>query len=163
MIAVREAGPDDLEAILAIYNDAVVNTTAVYDYVPRLMEAQVQWFDAKRASSLPVLVGDEGGQVAGFTSYGPFRPWPAYAHTVESSIYVAPGWRGRGVGTCLLGPLIETARARSLHAMVAGVDATNDASLRLHRRFGFEQVGHLRQVGWKFERWLDLVFLERLL
>jgi phosphinothricin acetyltransferase len=163
MIAVREAGPGDLEAILAIYNDAVVNTTAVYDYAPRLMEAQVQWFETKRANNLPVLVADEHGEVAGFTSYGPFRPWPAYAYTVESSIYIAPGRRGRGIGTLLLDPLIEIARARKLHAMMAGVDATNDASLRLHRKLGFEEVGYLRQVGWKFERWLDLVFLERLL
>jgi L-amino acid N-acyltransferase YncA len=163
MIEVREAEPGNLDAILAIYNDAVIHTTATYDYEPRTMDAQRQWFEAKRAQSFPVLVGLEAGDVAGFASYGPFRPWAAYLHTVESSIYVAPERRGRGVGTAILGPLIELARARGLHAIVAGIDAANAASLKLHAKLGFEKVAHFRQVGWKFERWLDLVFLERIL
>jgi L-amino acid N-acyltransferase len=162
MIEVRDAGPGDLEAILAIYNDAVINTTATYDYEPRGMDAQRQWFEAKRAQSFPVLVGLEAGVVAGFASYGPFRPWAAYLYTVENSIYVAPQRRGRGVGTAILGPLIDIAGSRGLHVMVAAIDATNEASLKLHAKFGFEPVGHFRQVGWKFERWLDLVFLERI-
>lgn len=162
MIEVRDAEPGDLEAILAIYNDAVINTTATYDYEPRGVDAQRQWFEAKRAQNFPVLVGLEAGVVAGFASYGPFRPWAAYLYTVENSIYVAPQQRGRGVGTAILGPLIEIARSRGFHAMVAGIDATNEASLKLHAKFGFEPVGHFRQVGWKFERWLDLVFLERI-
>ena len=162
MIEVREAEPGDLEAILAIYNDAVINTTATYDYEPRSMDAQRQWFAAKRAQGLPVLVGLEAGVVSGFASYGPFRPWAAYLYTVENSIYVTPEQRGRGVGTAILGPLIEIARGRGFHAMVAGIDATNEPSLKLHAKFGFEKVAHFRQVGWKFERWLDLVFLERI-
>ncbi len=163
MVDVRDAETADLEAMLAIYNDAVLNTTAVYDYAPRALDAQATWYGTQRAQDLPVLVAVEAGEVAGFASYGPFRSRPAYLHTVENSIYVAPGKRGRGIGAQLLGPLVETARGRGLHAMVAAIDADNDASLRLHRRFGFEQVGHLRQVGWKFQRWLDLVLLERLL
>jgi L-amino acid N-acyltransferase len=163
VIEVREAAPADLEAMLTIYNDAVVNTTAVYDYAPRSPEAQTTWFESKRNQRHPVLVAVAGQTVVGFTSYGPFRPWPAYQHTVENAIYIAPGHRGRGIGTQLLRPLITIAQQRGYHAMVAGIDATNEASLRLHRKLGFEQVGHFRQVGWKFERWLDLVFLERLL
>jgi phosphinothricin acetyltransferase len=163
MIDVRQAEAQDLDAILAIYNDAVINTTAVYDYVPRTFDAQATWYEAKRAQDLPVLVAVEEGTVAGFASFGPFRPWPAYLHTVESSIYVAPGKRGRGIGGSLLGPLVMTAQERGLHAMIAAIDATNEASLRLHRKFAFEEAGHLRQVGWKFDRWLDLVLLERLL
>jgi L-amino acid N-acyltransferase len=163
VIDVREAAPADLEAILTIYNDAVVNTTAVYDYAPRSLEAQTTWFENKRKECNPVLVAVEADTVVGFTSYGPFRPWPAYQHTVENAIYIAPGHRGRGIGSQLLGPLITIAQQRGHHAMVAGIDAANGASLRLHRKLGFEQVGHFRQVGWKFERWLDLVFLERLL
>ncbi len=159
----REAGEGDLAALLAIYNDAVLHTTAVYDYEPRPVEAQIRWFEAKRAQNLPVLVALDGGTVSGFASYGPFRPWPAYQFTVENSVYVAPDRRGQGVGRRLLGPLIEHARSRRLHAMVAGIDATNEASLRLHRRFGFEQVAYFRQVGWKFERWLDFVCLELIL
>jgi L-amino acid N-acyltransferase len=162
MIEVREAEPGDLEAILAIYNDAVLHTTATYDYEPRTIEAQWQWFETKRAQNLPVLVGVEAGSVAGFASYGPFRSWAAYLYTVENSIYVAPEHRGRGVGAAILGPLVELARARGLHAMVAGIDAANQASLKLHAKFGFEPVAHFREVGWKFERWLDQVFLERI-
>jgi len=162
MIEVREAEPGDLEAILAIYNDAVLHTTATYDYEPRTIEAQQQWLEAKRAANFPVLVGLDRGKVAGFASYGAFRPWAAYLYTVENSIYIAPERRERGIGTAILGPLVELARARGFHAMVAGIDAANAASLKLHAKFGFEKVGHFREVGWKFERWLDLVFLERI-
>ena len=162
MIEVREAETADLDAILAIYNDAVIHTTATYDYEPRTADAQRQWLEAKRAQNFPVLVGIDAGVVSGFASYGPFRPWAAYLHTVENSIYVAPERRARGLGTAILGPLLEIARARGFHAMVAGIDATNEASLRLHAKFGFEKVAHFRQVGWKFGRWLDLVFLERI-
>jgi L-amino acid N-acyltransferase len=162
MIDVREAQVADLEAILAIYNDAVIHTTATYDYEPRSMDAQRQWFKAKRAQDFPVLVGLDAGAVSGFASYGPFQPWAAYLYTVENSVYVAPEKRRRGIGTAILGPLIEIARSRGFHAMVAGIDATNAASLKLHAKFGFERVAHFRQVGWKFERWLDLVFLQRI-
>jgi L-amino acid N-acyltransferase len=163
VIEVRDAAPADLEAILAIYNDAVVNTTAVYDYAPRSLETQTTWLETKRKEHNPVLVAVEAGTVVGFASYGPFRPWPAYQHTVENAIYVAPGRRDRGIGPQLLEPLIAIAQQRGHHAMVAAIEATKEASLRVHRKLGFEEVGHFREVGWKFERWLDLVFLERLL
>jgi len=163
MIDVREAAPADLEAMLTIYNDAVINTTAVYDYAPRSLEAQTTWFENKRNENNPVLVAVEAETVVGFASYGSFRPWPAYRYTVENAIYIAPSHRGRGIGPQLLRPLIAIAQRRGHHAMVAGIDAANEASLRLHRKLGFEQVGHFRQVGWKFDRWLDLVFLQRLL
>jgi len=163
VIEVRAAAEADLAAVLAIYNDAVVNTTAVYDYAPRTLEAERAWFAAKREAGLPVLAAVAEGRVVGFASYGSFRPWPAYLHTVEHSIYVAPEMRGRGVGTALLGPLIERAQAAGLHTMVAGIDAANEASLKLHRKFGFVEAGRMRQVGWKFDRWLDLVFMQRML
>lgn len=163
MIEVRDAAPADLQAMLAIYNDAVVNSTAVYDYAPRTLEVQAAWLEIKRKEQNPVLVAVAAGVVIGFASYGPFRPWPAYQHTVENAIYLAPGHRGRGLGPQLLRPLIAIAQQRGYHAMVAAIDAANEPSLRLHRKLGFEEVGHFRQVGWKFERWLDLIFLERLL
>lgn len=163
MIEVRDAGEEDLAAILAIYNDAVINTTAVYDYAPRSMEGELVWFAAKRDAKLPVLAAVDEGAVVGFASYGPFRPWPAYLHTVENSVYVAPQRRGAGIGTALLGPLIARARSAGFHTMVAGIDASNAASLRLHEKFGFAQAGHFREVGWKFDRWLDLVFLQKML
>lgn len=163
MTLIRNAEDQDLDAILAIYNDAVVNTTAVYDYEPRNAEAQARWFAAKREQGLPVIVAEIGGVVAGFASFGPFRPWPAYLHTVENSVYIAPDRRGQGVGSALIPPLLDLARAKGLHTMVAGIDATNEASLRLHRKFGFEPVGLFKEVGWKFGRWLDLAFLQRML
>lgn len=161
--AVRNAQESDLAAILAIYNDAVLTTTAVYDYKPRTPEDQSAWFRAKLEQRLPVLVADVNGTVAGFGSYGPFRPWPAYLHSVENSLYVAPDWRGRGIGSLLLPALLQHAAGRGLHTMIAGIDAANEASLRLHAKFRFEPVARFREVGWKFERWLDLAFLQRML
>lgn len=162
-VTIRDACTDDLPAMLAIYNDAVLTTTAVYDYQPRTADQQATWFKVKQDQSLPVLIADIGGTVAGFASYGPFRPWPAYLHSVENALYVAPDQRGRGIGSRLLPALIQRAADRRLHTMIAGIDATNAASLRLHAKFGFELVGRFREVGWKFEHWLDLTFLQRML
>jgi phosphinothricin acetyltransferase len=161
-IAIRDAREADLAALLAIYNDAVLTTTAVYDYKPRSAEQQAAWFRAKREQNLPVLVAEEGNTVVGFASYGPFRPWPAYLHSVENSLYVAPDRRA-GIGSLLLPALIRRAADRGLHTMIAGIDATNETSLRLHAKFGFERVAQFREVGWKFERWLDLAFLQLML
>lgn len=162
-IAIRDARDADLDSMLAIYNDAVLTTTAVYDYTPRSRAQQVAWFDSKRAHDLPVLVADEDGAVAGFASYGPFRPWPAYLHSVENSLYIAADRRGQGIGSQLLPALIARASERRLHTMIAGIDAANAASLRLHAKFGFARVAQFREVGWKFERWLDLTFLQLML
>jgi L-amino acid N-acyltransferase YncA len=162
-VAIRDARDADLAAMLAIYNDAVVTTTAVYDYKPRSAEQQVAWFQVKREQNLPVLVAEVGDTVVGFASYGPFRPWPAYLHSVENSLYVAPERRGRGIGSMLLPALIQRAADRGLHTMIAGIDTTNKASLRLHAKFGFARVAQFREVGWTFERWLDLAFLQLML
>lgn len=164
MISIRAAALADSETIRAIYNDAVQNTTAVFDYAPRDEAAQLAWLEMKTNQDLPVLVAtDPTGVVLGYCSYGPFRPWPAYLHTVENAIYVAPGQRGRGIGKALLGPLLEIAQARCLHTVIAGITADNTASLRLHEAFGFKPAGLIREAGWKFERWLDLVFLQKML
>jgi phosphinothricin acetyltransferase len=162
-VTVRDAQEADLAGMLAIYNDAVLTTTAVYDYTPRSADQQAAWFTAKQDQRLPVLVAEVDGTVLGFASYGPFRPWPAYLHSVENSLYVAAGWRGRGIGSRLLPALIRHASDRGLHTMIAGIDATNEASLRLHAKFGFEPAARFREVGWKFERWLDLAFLQLML
>jgi phosphinothricin acetyltransferase len=141
----------------------VLTTTAVYDYNPRSTEQQAAWFQAKREQNLPVLVAEEANSIIGFASYGQFRPWPAYLHSVENSLYVAPERRGQGIGSLLLPALIRRAADRGLHTMIAGIDATNETSLRLHAKFGFERVAQFREVGWKFERWLDLAFLQLML
>lgn len=160
---IRHAVEEDLPGILAIYNDAILHTTAVYDYTPHTIEMRLAWLRAKQESDMPVFVADDAGRIAGFSALGPFRAWAAYRYTVENSIYVGPDDRGRGLGRLLLAPLIEAAHTMGMHAIVAGVDADNQASYRLHRSFGFEEVAHFRQVGYKFDRWLDLKFLELLL
>lgn len=163
MIQIRTATADDADAIRAIYNDAVINTTAVFDYEPRSAEAQLAWLAMKAGQDLPVLVAEQDGAVLGYASYGPFRPWPAYLFTVENAIYVAPDQRGKGIGRQLLGPLLEIARQRGLRSMIAGITVDNAASLRLHEAFGYDRAGLIREAGWKFERWLDLVFLQKML
>lgn len=159
--SVRPARRADLPAILAIYNEAVLHTTASYDLEPVSLESRLAWFDHKCSGGWPVLVIERQGRTVGWSSYGPFRDKPGYRHTVEHSVYVAADARGRGLGTALLNPLIERAGADGHHVMVAGVDADNAGSLRFHERLGFVQVAHFRQVGHKFGRWLDLVFVQR--
>lgn len=163
MIIIREAREADVPALLAIYNHVILHTTAVYTYEPQTLAAREAWYAEKLASGYPVYVAEEAGQVIGFSSYGPFRAWPAYKYTIENSVYVAEGQRGKGIGKLLIRPLIESAHAKEYHAIIAGIDASNDASLRLHASFGFLEVAHFRQVGYKFGRWLDLKFMELLL
>ena len=160
MIDIRHATEQDLPAILDIYNDAIVNTTAVYDYEPHSLDMRRAWFAAKQQQGYPVFVAEENGQVYGFSTLGPFRSWAAYQYSVEHSVYVKVGHRGKGVGKLLMHPLIDHARAVRYHTMIAGIDADNAASIAFHQQFGFEQVAHFRQVGYKFNRWLDLVFMQ---
>lgn len=160
---IRDATLNDAEAIRAIYNDAVLNTTAVFDYTAREPQAQRDWLQMKAEQNLPVLIAEDSGTVLGYASYGPFRPWPAYLYTVENAIYIAPQSRGKGIGAQLLAPLLQVAKERGLRTMIAGITADNAASLRLHEKLGYIQAGVIREAGWKFERWLDLVFLQRML
>ncbi|MCW0232030.1 MAG: GNAT family N-acetyltransferase [Ferrovibrio sp.] len=163
MIRIRDATPDDAEAIRAIYNDAVLNTTAVFDYVAREPQAQRDWLRMKADQKLPVLVAVDDDAVVGYSSYGQFRPWPAFLYTVENAIYIAPDRRGQGIGQKLLDALIAVAAERGLRSMVAAITAENAASLHLHEKLGFARTGLIRDSGWKFDRWLDLIFLQRML
>ena len=163
MVTIRAANEEDLPTLLDIYNHIITNTTAVYHYQPHTMEMRKAWYDGRMKEGLPVFVAEDDGKVVGFSSYGPFRPWPAYKYTMENSVYVADGQRGKGIGKLLMEPLIDHARAHDVHAIIAVIDASNDASVQLHRGFGFEEVGHFREVGYKFGRWLDLTFMELLL
>jgi phosphinothricin acetyltransferase len=163
MIAIRSATENDLPALLDIYNHVILHTTAVYSYRPHTMEARKEWYATKLKDGYPVFVAEEDGRVVGFSSYGPFRAWPAYKYTIENSVYVAEDQRGKGIGKLLIQPLIDAARHQGYHAIIASIDASNESSLRLHRSFGFEEVAQFRQVGYKFGRWLDLKFLELLL
>ena len=160
---IRPASSADLPEILSIYNDAILHTTAVYDYEPHSLAMRQTWFAAKQAAGFPVLVADRAGHVTGFAALGAFRAWEAYRYTAETSIYVAPQSRRQGLGQQLLAHLIEAAEAQEFHALVAGIDAANTVSLDLHAKLGFQEVAHFHQVGYKFDRWLDLKFMERLL
>ena len=162
-VPVRIATENDLPAILAIYNDAIENSTAVFSYVPHTLEMRREWWDAKRKDGFPVLVADANGEVAGFATYGHFRSWPAYKYTVEHSVYTAPPFRRQGIAHNLMLALLERARAQEYHAVIGGVVAENAASIRLHQSLGFAEVAHFREVGFKFGRWLDLKFFELLL
>jgi L-amino acid N-acyltransferase len=163
MIEIRPALEQNLEAMLEIYNDVIVNTTAVYDYQPHTLDMRRQWFRIKEAQGFPVFVAVENGKVVGFSSIGPFRTWAAYKYSVENSVYVAADQRGKGIGKLLIAPLIQAAEQLHMHTIIAGIDATNEASIMLHRSFGFKEVAHFKQVGYKFGRWLDLTFMQLLL
>jgi phosphinothricin acetyltransferase len=160
MITIRHATENDLPEILEIYNDVILHTTAVYDYEPHTLELRQEWFKTKQQQGFPVFVATEEAKIVGLSSIGPFRAWAAYKYSVENSVYVANNHRGKGVGKLLIPPLIEAATQMKLHTIIAGIDATNESSLRLHRHFGFEEVAHFKEVGYKFNRWLDLKFLQ---
>ena len=160
MTEIREAREEDLADILRIYNQAVEKTTAVFEYRAQTIEMRRDWFRAKQAASLPVLVADEAGAVQGFASYGPFRAWPAYKYSVELSVYVDEAVRGKGIGSLLVQAIVAHARERDLHVVMAGITADNAVSLRLHEKLGFTEVAHIPEVGYKFGRWLDLKFLQ---
>lgn len=151
-------------AILAIFNEAIVNSTALYDYQPRTPESMVGWFATKRSNGFPVLgFEDDAGTLLGFASYGTFRAWPAYKYSVEHSIYVHTDHRGKGLGRKLLEAIVAAARKRQVHTLIGGIDAANAASIALHASLGFEHAGTIREAGFKFGRWLDLAFYQRIL
>jgi phosphinothricin acetyltransferase len=163
LIEVRDASANDLAAILAIYNDVIATTTAVYRDDPATLDDRQAWWQDRVARGYPVLVADDGGAVLGFASFGDFRAWPGYRFTVEHTVHVRSDCRGEGVGQTLMTALLARGQALGKHVMMAGVDADNAGSIRFHERLGFERVGHLREVGFKFGRRLDLVFMQRML
>lgn len=151
-------------AILALFNDAILTSTALYEYRPRTSQAMAAWFEAKQAGNFPVLgLENADGELMGFASYGAFRPYPANKYTVEHSVYVAEKFRGLGVAEALLRQLIAHARQAHLHVLVGVIDSTNTASIRLHEKLGFAHAGTLRQAGFKFGRWLDVSFYQVIL
>jgi phosphinothricin acetyltransferase len=158
----RLATLDDAEPLREIYNLEVTTSTATFDLVPRSLEEQRAW-QAERSGARAVLVAVDDGTVCGFASLSPWRDRPAYATTVEDSVYVHRDHQGKGVGRALLGELVATATAHGFHACMARIVGGHDASIALHAACGFEVVGTEREVGRKFGRWLDVVLMERLL
>jgi L-amino acid N-acyltransferase YncA len=162
-ILIREATADDLPAILEIYNDAILNTTSVYNYLPHTLEMRQEWYDQKQKDGFPILVATQANAVIGFSTYGHFRAWAAYKYSVEVSVYIHPEERRKGIAKLLYPPLFAKAREQQLHVLMAGIDASNIASIRLHEQFGFKTVGLFKEVGYKFDKWLDLQFMQLIL
>lgn len=161
---IETAALEHIAEITAIYDDAVLTTTAVWIDSPVGIADRRAWFEERLRLRFPVLVAlDEDGAVVGYATFGPWRPHDGYRHTVEHSVYVRSDQRGRGVGRMLMTALIDLARARRIHAMIGAITSDNTASIRLHESLGFEHGGTLRQVGTKFGQWLDLTLLQLIL
>lgn len=160
---IRDAGDADIDAITAIYNDAVAHTTAIWNETLVDAANRRAWLADRIGAGYPVLVAEAEGTVLGYATFGDWRAWDGYRHTVEHSVYVRADRRGGGIGRALMAALIDRARGLGKHVMVAGIEAGNTGSIRLHEALGFRQVGLLPQVGAKFGVWLDLAFLQLVL
>ena len=157
---IRDAIEADFEQITAIYNDVLTHSTAIYSDQPATLDNRVAWWRARLEQQYPVFVASDDGRICGFGSFGDFRSWPGYRFTVEGTVHVESGSRGQGAGSLLLKALIAQARLAGKHSMIAGVDSENTASLHFLERFGFQRVGYLPEIGYKFERFLNLVLLQ---
>jgi L-amino acid N-acyltransferase YncA len=164
-VTIREACIEDVPGILRIYNEVVASSTAIYIDDPVTLENREAWLREQQKRGYPVLVADQGsGEIAGFCSLSDWRgAWPGYRFTVEHSVHVGADCRGMGIGRRLVEAIFAYALALGKHVMIGAIDASNDASLKFHGRLGFREVAHFREVGFKFGRWLDLVFMQRIL
>ena len=163
MVPIEDADERDLPGILAILNDVIATSTAVFSDDPVTLAEQREWLRARRERGFPVLVVREGDEVLAYASYGDFRPHPGYRTTVEHTVHVAASARRRGIGRELLTRLIELAREDGMHVMVAGVDAANEPSIALHEQLGFVESARMTEIAQKFGCWVDLVLLTRVL
>jgi L-amino acid N-acyltransferase YncA len=162
-VEIRNAVSSDVEHITDIYNDVLRTSTAIFNDQPTTVDERRAYWAERTRRGYPMLVAADEGRVLGYATFGDFRAGPGYRHTVEGTIHVHASERGKGIGKLLLTELLGRARAAGKHVMIAGVDASNEVSLQFLQGFGFVQTGHLREVGYKFERYLDLVFLQRML
>ena len=157
---VREATEKDLMDILEIYNDAILNTTAVYAYKTHTLEERAKWYEAKKQEGYPLLVFEKSDKAVGFATFGPFRAWPAYKYTIEHSVYVHKDYRKEGIATNLMQEIIKIANEREYATLVAGIDAANKNSIKMHEKMGFKFSGVIQKAGFKFDKWLDLAFYQ---
>lgn len=160
---IREAVESDFAEITEIYNEVLAHSTAIYNDRPTTVEERLAWWRARQQQGFPVLVATDGSAISGFATFGEFRSWPGYRFTVEGTIHIHASARGQGIGKALLSELIRRATALGKHTMIAGVDSENQASIQFLKRAGFFEVAHLREVGYKFDRYLDLIFLQHFL
>jgi len=159
-IKIRKATEKDIPEILEIINYEILNSTVIYDYEERSFAQQLEWFQNKEKKNMPVLVAEKEEQVAGYATFGIFRPWAAYQFSIEHSIYVHKEARGLGIGEKLMKELLQIAKERKYHTIIAGVDGSNEGSYRFHKKFGFKEIGRFNQIGYKFDKWLDLIFMQ---
>lgn len=159
-VSIKQADSRHLPEILDILNWAIRNTTAIYDYAPRSEAEHLRWYQEKKSEGFPLLVAEVDGRVAGFASYHTFKPKIGYRFTAEHSVYVKDGLHGKSIGSQLLAELIRMARENGLHTLVGYVDSDNTDSIAFHEKFGFRPAGLLEQVGYKFDRWLDVRLMQ---
>lgn len=159
-VIIRPATAEDLPSILEIVNHAILNTTAIYDYDERSLAEQQAWFAEKQVSNFPVIVAESNKEVIGFGTYGAFRVKVGYRFTVEHSVYVNNKATGKGIGKLILQKLIDLAREQNYHTMIGVIDASNAGSIEFHKRFGFKETGVLKEVGYKFDKWLDVSLMQ---
>lgn len=162
-VTIRKATTADVPTILAIVNHAILHTTSNYLYDVQSLETQLAWFEDKKKKKFPVLVADYNGNTIGFGTYGTFREKIGYQFTVEHSVYIAEDFIGKGIGRLLLEALIEKAKSEGYHTMIGGIDAANKGSIAFHKKLGFVENGVLKEVGFKFGKWLDLQFMQLIL
>lgn len=159
-VIIRDANIEDVQEILEIINYEIIHSTSIYDYSEQNLEQREKWFQDKKSTNMPVIVAEVGNLVVGFGSYGIFRPKEAYKYCVEHSVYIHKDFRNLGIGKLILEHLINLASEQGFHTMIAGIDAENKDSIGFHKKFGFVEVGRIKESGYKFDRWLDLVFMQ---
>jgi len=159
-VTIRPATFNDVTAILDIVNYSILHTTANYNYDIQTIEVQNKWFEYKQLHHFPVIVAESNGQVIGYGTYGTFREKIGYQYTVEHSVYVAEKYTGKGIGKLLLQELIQLAKTQGYHTMIGAIDADNLDSIAFHKKFGFVECGIIKQAAFKFNKWLDLLFMQ---
>lgn len=159
-LSIRQASLKDIPEILDILNYEIEHSTVVYDYKKRTLVQQEKWFKSKQENKMPILVVEENNTILGYGTYSIYRPWEAYKYSVEHSIYIQNKAQAKGIGKIIMEALITQAKDKGYHTMIAGIDAENDVSYHFHKKFGFKEVGRLNEVGYKFNRWLDLIYMQ---
>ncbi|MDM9627112.1 N-acetyltransferase family protein [Rhizobium sp. S152] len=159
-VLLRDATEADLPEVRDIYNHAVEHTTAIWNETVVDLDNRLEWFRMRMARGFPVLVAEKESRIAGYASYGDWRAFEGFRHTVEHSVYVEKDHQGQGIGRKLMQALISRAGENGIHVMIAGIEAGNAASIALHEKLGFRNGGTFHEVGTKFGRWLDLTFME---
>lgn len=157
---IRPMTIEDIEKVLDIFNDAIINTTAAYHVEPQTLEEKRQWFLAKQKVNDPMFVYEENGEVIGFVTYSQFRSYEGYKYSMEHSVYVDKNHHGKGIGKILLQKIIDEAKIRGVKTLIAVIDSENIGSIKMHEKFGFYFAGRLKNVGYKFDKWLDIVYYQ---